>query len=179
MCGSDHRGEAMSEDVPRRRPAGPRHRPPEGWLFSGVYGLVLASALAAALDQPDERTDPWPDAWWVLLTAAASAAAHGYAHVIAHRVSGTRPPAVRSVLAEWPLLTAVLPTVALLAGAGAGWWPEGTAVNIAFYVNTAVLFCWGAWTARLGGRGWGAAVRAGSLDMLIGLAIIGANALIK
>jgi hypothetical protein len=64
-----------------------RHRPPEQSLFSGIYGLVLASALVAALDATGEMADPGSDALWVLLTALASGAAHGYAHVIAQRAS--------------------------------------------------------------------------------------------
>jgi hypothetical protein len=168
---------SMSESVPRLRGGQWRRRLPE--LFSGVYGLVLASALAAALGTPGEQADPDPDAWWVLLTAAASAAAHGYAHVIAHRVSGERHSAGRSVLAEWPLVVAAVPTAALLFGAGAGWWTEATAVDIALGGNTAVLFCFGAWTAWMAGRGPVGILRAGTLDMFVGLAIIGANSLIK
>ncbi|MET9556564.1 hypothetical protein [Streptomyces sp. NPDC006645] len=155
---------------------------PEQSLFSGIYGLVLASALAAALDATGEKADPGPDVLWVLLTALASAAAHGYAHVIARRASvdgaatGTR---LRLVLAEWPLVAAVLPTVVLLLTAVAGWWPEAAAVDAALVFNTAALFGWGVWTARTAGHGWPSSCRAGAMDMLIGVVIIIANALIK
>ncbi|MFI5566906.1 hypothetical protein ACIA6T_05920 [Streptomyces sp. NPDC051740] len=52
-------------------------------------------------------------------------------------------------------------------------------MNTALVLNTLLLAGWGAWTARSAGRGWAASLRAGIADMLIGLVIIGANALIK
>ncbi len=168
------------------RPATPRpapsRRPSETTLFSGVYGLVLASALAAALDSPGEADAPGSDALWVLLTALASAAAHGYAHVVAHRLSadgGGARAGLRAMLAEWPVVVAAVPTVALLLTAVPSWWTETRAVNTALVLNTLLLAGWGAWTARGAGRGWAASLRAGIADMLIGLVIIVANALIK
>ncbi|WP_043495628.1 hypothetical protein [Streptomyces viridosporus] len=161
---------------------GPGRRPAETTLFSGVYGLVLASALAAALDSPGEAADPGSDALWVLLTALASAAAHGYAHVVAHRLSSDRSGAgvgLRAMLAEWPVVAAAAPTVVLLLTAVPSWWTETEAVNTALVLNTLLLAGWGAWTARRAGRGWTASLRAGAADMLIGLVIIVANALIK
>jgi hypothetical protein len=159
-----------------------RHRPPEQSLFSGIYGLVLVSALAAALDPADEKADPGPDALWILVTAAASAVAHGYAHTIARRASaaeGDSSHGFGSLVAEWPVVAAAVPTMALLLGAFAGWWGETNAVNAALAFNTVMLFCWGALTARGAGYSRAAACRAGGLDMLIGFLIIGVNALIK
>ncbi|KOT30597.1 hypothetical protein ADK41_32765 [Streptomyces caelestis] len=166
------------------RPATPRRaasrRPSETTLFSGVYGLVPASALAAALDSPGEADEPGSDALWVLLTALASAAAHGYAHVVAHRMSADGAGiGLRAMPAEWPVVVAALPTVVLLLTAMPSWWTESQAVNTALVLNTLLLAGWGAWTARRAGRGWAASVRAGTADMLIGLVIIAANALIK
>ncbi|TVL90316.1 hypothetical protein [Streptomyces sp. SAJ15] len=158
-----------------------RRRPPEQWLFSGIYGLVLASAMVAALDATGETVDPGSDALWVLLTALASSAAHGYAHVIAQRASvggAASTSRLRSVLAEWPLVAAVLPTVGILLAAVAGWWAEATAVDAALLFNTFALFGLGASAARTAGHRWPSSCRAGCLDMLIGLVIIGANALI-
>ncbi|MEV2211420.1 hypothetical protein AB0H86_08100 [Streptomyces sp. NPDC050997] len=159
-----------------------RHRPQEQSLFSGIYGLVLASALGAALDATGEEADPGPDALWVMLTALASAAAHGYAHVIARRASADKAATAsrrQLVLAEWPLVAAVLPTVGILLGAVAGWWAEATAVETALLFNTVALFGWGTWAARTAGHGWPSSCLAGGMDMLIGLVIIIANALIK
>lgn len=158
------------------------HQPSETTLFSGVYGLVLASALAAALDSPGEADNPGSDALWVLLTALASAAAHGYAHVVAHRRSGDHSGAgvgLRAMLAEWPVVVAAAPTVVLLLTAVPSWWTETEAVNTALVLNTLILAGWGVWTARGAGRGWAASLRAGATDMAIGLVIIAANALIK
>ncbi|MFC8075047.1 hypothetical protein ACFUN8_05865 [Streptomyces sp. NPDC057307] len=159
-----------------------RHRPQERSLFSGIYGLVLATALAAALDTTGEKADPGPDALWILLTALTSAAAHGYAHVIAQRATtdgATGATRLRLVLAEWPLVAATLPTVGILLTAQAGWWAETTAVDTALLFNTLALFTWGTQAARTAGHRWPSAYRAGALDMLIGLVIIIANALIK
>ncbi|EFL29608.1 conserved hypothetical protein [Streptomyces viridochromogenes DSM 40736] len=158
-----------------------RRQPSEQWLFSGIYGLVLASALVAALDAGGEEADPGADALWLLLTALASSAAHGYAHVIAQRASrdgSATASRLRSVLTEWPLVVAVLPTVALLLAAVAGWWAEATSADAALLFNTVALFCLGAWAARTAGHGWVSSCLAGGLDMLIGLVIIIANSLI-
>ncbi|MER5478979.1 hypothetical protein ABT026_18710 [Streptomyces sp. NPDC002734] len=159
----------------------PRRRMPEQWLFSGTYGLVLASAMISALDSTGETADPGSDAFWVVLTAVASAAAHGYAHVIAHRAyvrGGGGPTRRQAVAAEWPLVVAVLPTVALLLAALAGWWAEETAVDVALLLNTVALFGVGVRAARVAGRRWPPSLRAGGMDMLLGLLIIAANALI-
>ncbi|CAM5709170.1 hypothetical protein SALBM311S_10009 [Streptomyces alboniger] len=159
-----------------------RYRPPEQSLFSGIYGLVLASALVAALDATGEKADPGADTLWVLLTALASGAAHGYAHVIAQRASVDRAGTTSSrklVLSEWPLVAAALPTVGILLVAVAGGWAETTAVDAALLFNTVALFACGAWAARTAGHGWPSSCRAGGMDMLIGLVIIIANALIK
>lgn len=178
----------MSDRADHVRPEGVaprwilRHRPAEQSLFSGVYGLVLASALVAALDATGETADPGPDALWVLFTALASGAAHGFAHVIAHRASVGRTVTtsrLRLVLAEWPLVAVVLPTVGILLAAVAGWWAEATAVDAALLFNTLALFGFGTWAARTAGHGWPSACRAGGVDMLIGLLIIIANALSK
>jgi hypothetical protein len=82
------------------------------------------------------------------------------------------------VLAEWPLVAAVLPTTALLLAAVAGWWSEDAAVDAALLFNTVALFCVGVSAARTAGRGWASSCRAGGMDMLLGLMIIAVNALI-
>ncbi len=169
------------EPVPARGLLGRPGHHSDRWLFTAIYGLVLASALVAALDIPGEGAEPGQDALWVLLTALASAAAHGYAHVIAQRASADGPAApgrLRAVLAEWPLVAAVLPTVAMLLAAVAGWWEEDTAADTALLLNTVLLFALGASAARAAGLGRLASSRAGFLDMLIGLLIIAADALI-
>lgn len=110
---------------PECSPPPRRAEPLQRLLFGGIYGTILASALAAALGNDNGSPDPGYDALWVLLTSLASAAAHGYAHAIAHRTADGAPvttSTVRSVLTEWPLTAAVLPTVAALLGAHEGWW---------------------------------------------------------
>lgn len=150
-------------------------------LFGGVYGTVLASALASALDEDGGGTpNAGYDALWILVAALAAAAAHGYAHAVSHwSASGGRATAesVRSVLTEWPLVAAALPTVAALLGAAAGWWGEEHAVNVILIVNAAALFCWGLLAARAAGQTWGPACRVGLVDVLLGLFIIAANTL--
>ncbi len=149
-------------------------------LFGGVYGTVLASSLASALDEDNGRPNPAYDALWILVAALAAGAAHGYAHAIAHSTQeGGRVTVatVRSVLAEWPLVAAAVPTVAALLGSAAGWWSEAGAVDVALLINTTALFGWGFWAARVAGRSRPAACRVGGVDVLIGLLIVGANAL--
>jgi cobalamin synthase len=158
--------------------------PSEILIFGGVYGSVLACALAAALDADSGAPDPGYDALWVLLTALASAAAHGYARAIANHQpaggEGMAASAVRSVLGEWALPAATMPTVLMLLASYAGWWAEDTAVTAALAFNTVALFCWGLWAARtIGRRSWPAACWVGAGDMTIGLFIAAVNALIK
>jgi hypothetical protein len=175
----------MPDAGPVPRPAGepPRghrpYRPPERVFFSGTYGLVLASTLSAALDSEGERPDPGDDLVWLLLTVLVAAAAHGYAHVIAGGSAGHASGAAgafRTVAAEWPLVAAALPTVAMLFSAYAGWWAEATAVDTALAFNTAALFGAGAWPARASGSGPAAALLAGTLAMVLGLVVIAADA---
>lgn len=160
--------------------AAPRGAPLQRLLFGGVYGTVLASALASALDEEHGTPNAGYDALWILVAALAAAAAHGYAHAISHwTADGRRATAesVRAVLAEWPLVVAVLPTVAALLGAAAGWWAEGSAVDVILTVNTAALFGWGLLAARAAGQRWPSACRVGAVDVLLGLFIVSANAL--
>ncbi|MGW3361873.1 hypothetical protein ACWDOR_02895 [Streptosporangium canum] len=159
-----------------------RYRPSEQLLFGGVYGTVLASSVAAALDRVNTPPDPGYDALWVLISALVAAVAHGYAHAIArHTAADDAVPvqAVRSVLEEWPLVAAALPTVAALLAAYAGWWHEYTAVDVILVFNAFTLFGWGAWASRSAGGSWAAACRVGGVDMLLGLGIVAANTLIK
>lgn len=170
-----------SSSVPVHRPRR-REEPLQRLLFGGVYGSVLASALAAALDHEGRPADPGYDALWVTLAAIASAAAHGYAHSIAHRTeedTQVTASAVRSMLTEWPLVAAVVPTVAALLGSYALWWSEESAVEVALGVNMVALFGWGVWAARVARRGWPASLRVGGVDVLIGLFIVIANVVSK
>ncbi|WP_030240866.1 MULTISPECIES: hypothetical protein [unclassified Streptomyces] len=156
-------------------------RPSEQLLFSGIYGLVLASSMVAALDETGEKADPGADALWVLITALASGAAHGYAHVIAQRAAAdgaATTSSLRAMLAAWPLVAAALPTVGILLAAAAGWWAEDTAVDAALLFNPVALFALGTSAARAAGHGWLSSCLAGGLDMLIGLVIIMVNALV-
>lgn len=176
---SDSYGAAgtSATEIPARR-----EEPLQRLLFGGVYGTVLASALATALGNDEGPPSPAYDALWVLLSSLASAAAHGYAHAIAHRTADEKAATastVRSVLTEWPLVAAVIPTVAALLGAWAGWWSEDGAINVALVINTVALFGWGYWAARVAGRGWVASCRVGGVDVLLGLFIIAADTLSK
>ncbi|WP_225846096.1 hypothetical protein [Streptomyces sp. HPF1205] len=149
-------------------------------LFGGVYGTVLASSLASALEHDSPHPNPGYDALWILVATLAAAAAHGYAHAVAHwTAEGKRATAetVRQVLVEWPLVVAVLPTLAGLAGAWAGWWSEAGAISVVLLLNTVALFGWGLWAARTAGQSWPAACRVGGVDVLLGLFIVSANAL--
>ncbi|MEV6010336.1 hypothetical protein AB0M29_26400 [Streptomyces sp. NPDC051976] len=179
----DERGDSGGRGVTATWPR--RHL--QRLLFGGVYGTVLASALASALDHDGEQQDPGYDALWILVAVLAAAAAHGYAHAVAHWTAGEEGAeagqkkvtveVLRSVLTEWPLVLAAVPTVAALLGAAAGWWSEPSGVDVALVINTAALFGWGLWAARVAGQNWPAACRVGGMDVLIGLFIVAANVL--
>ncbi|MFF4894914.1 hypothetical protein [Streptomyces sp. NPDC001068] len=157
------------------------HDTREAVLFGGVYGAVLASSMVAALTQYGHTSAASRryDALWLLVTAGASALAHGYAHYIAERAPHRRWDGLRALALEWPLVTAVLPTVLLLAGAGWGWWPPKGVEYPAFLLNMVILFGLGLVTARRSARSWPAAVLIGVLDALLGVIVVVANALIK
>ncbi|MEU5151239.1 hypothetical protein AB0G42_29240 [Streptomyces yangpuensis] len=184
----------MTEQQPQPQPqeGGLTTRPPHSphpshrhadWMFGGVYGTVLASALIAALHQDGEDFTPFYDASWVLVTAATAGLAHGYAHHMAsHREGSGRRRwrlLARALWDEWPLVVATLPTVLLLAAAGLGDWDAYDVTAGGLGLNTALLFGWGALVALRVGHRLGRALMFGLADAAIGLAIIAANALIK
>ncbi|MEU3619284.1 hypothetical protein ABZ725_44380 [Streptomyces sp. NPDC006872] len=157
------------------------HDTREALLFGGVYGAVLASSMVAALSTYGHasRGSRRYDAVWLLVTALASALAHGYAHYIAERAPHRRGDAWRTLALEWPLVAAVLPTVAVLAGAGWGWWPANGVEYPAFALNIGLLFTLGLVTARWAHRPWAVAILIGAVDALLGVIVVVANAVIK
>ncbi|WP_234383384.1 hypothetical protein [Streptomyces dysideae] len=48
-----------------------------------------------------------------------------------------------------------------------------------FAVNVVLLFAWVLLAARAAGRTWGSALKIGTVDALLGLAVVVANAVIK
>ncbi|OLZ70281.1 hypothetical protein AV521_14080 [Streptomyces sp. IMTB 2501] len=169
-------------DSPAAGTAPPRqHDTREAVLFGGVYGAVLASSMVAALTQYGRVTPAGRryDAAWLLVTAFASALAHGYAHYIAERGPHRRWDVLRTLCDEWPLVTAVLPTVLVLAGAGWQWWPAKGLEYPAFALNIVILFGLGLVTARWSARRWPIAVLIGMVDALLGVIVVVANAVIK
>ncbi|MEW2284178.1 hypothetical protein [Streptomyces sp. NPDC047841] len=163
-------------------PAPPRqHDTREIVLFGGVYGAVLASSMVAALTQYGHTSADVRgyDAAWVLVTACASALAHGYAHYIAERAPHSRWDVLLAMRNEWPLVTAVLPTVFLLAGARWGWWPAKGIEYVAFALNIVILFGIGLVTARWSARRWPTALLMGLGDACLGVVVVVANAIIK
>ncbi|MFE1313077.1 hypothetical protein [Streptomyces sp. NPDC058755] len=158
-----------------------QHTTREAVLFGGVYGAVLASSMVAALTQygHGSAADRRYDALWLLVTACASALAHGYAHYIAERSSHRRWDVLRTLVDEWPLVMAVVPTVFLLVGAGWGWWPPSGVEYPVFALNIAILFALGLVTARWSRRSWPAAVGIGLVDSVLGVVVVVANAVIK
>lgn len=153
-------------------------------LFGGVYGLLVSSSAVASLTEFGESTRAarMDDALWVLFTALASALAHGYAHQIAHRDVQVHPGVrgvMRGVLAEWPLVLAVLPTTLLLCGAGLGWWRSEGIEYVAFGTNAVLLLCWGLLASRASGSSWGRAVMIGCADALLGVTVALVSTLLK
>ncbi|MFG2482543.1 hypothetical protein ACGFSI_07225 [Streptomyces virginiae] len=153
------------------------------WMFGGVYGTVLASALLAALHQKGEEFTPYYDASWVLVTAATAGLAHGYSHHMASHLRNSAAHRWRllglALWNEWPLIVAALPTVLLLVSAGLFGWDAYAVTAVGLGLNTALLFAWGALVALRVGHRLGSALAIGMADATIGLAIIVANAVIK
>ncbi|MFJ7585994.1 hypothetical protein ACIQZO_01075 [Streptomyces sp. NPDC097617] len=178
--------EQPQPQAPPPHPAGTGSRPARrgaDWMFGGVYGTVLASALLAALNQQGEAFTPFYDASWVFVTGATAGLAHGYAHhMAAHRqeTAGLRWRMLAVALwNEWPLIVATLPTVVLLLCAGLFDWDAYTVTAVGLGLNTALLFAWGSFVAVRVGYRLGSALLIGMADATIGLAIIVANAVIK
>ncbi|MEU6313938.1 hypothetical protein [Streptomyces sp. NPDC047014] len=176
----------QEESPTTARPHQPAHQPPPchtDWMFGGVYGTVLASALMAALHQEGEDFTPFYDASWVLVTAATAGLAHGYSHHMASPrqcSEGYRWRLLaRALWSEWPLVVATLPTVLLLTAAGIGDWDAYDVTAGGLGLNTGLLFAWGAVVALRVGHRLRRALLRGVADATIGLAIIVANALIK
>ncbi|MEU1115053.1 MULTISPECIES: hypothetical protein [unclassified Streptomyces] len=153
------------------------------WMFGGVYGTVLASALLAALQAEGTRYTPYYDAAWVSVTAGTAALAHGYAH----HMSTHRPGSgihrwrqlARALADEWPVIVACWPTVLLLVLAGAFGWPEPPVTYTGLLLNAGLLLGWGTFAALRVGYRRRSAVLIGAADAAIGLAIAAANAVIK
>ncbi|MGW5420449.1 hypothetical protein [Streptomyces sp. NPDC003943] len=152
-------------------------------MFGGVYGTVLASALLAGLHSEGETYTPLYDALWILVTAVASGLVHGYAHHMASHHPGSESVRWRRLFValgrEWPLVAAVVPTVLLLLLAGAADWPEPPVTAAGLTLNTLLLGAWGTMAALKAGYRRRSATLVGLADAAIGLAIAGANALIK
>ncbi len=166
---------------PRGRPFPPSRRGAD-WMFGGVYGTVLASALLAALDQKGEEYTPFYDASWVLVTAATAGLAHGYSHHMASHHGSARHRwllLAQALRNEWPVIAAALPTVLLLIVAGLVGWDSYGVTAVGLGVNTALLYAWGSLVALRVGYRLGSALLIGMADAAIGLAIIVANAVIK
>ncbi|MFD7099081.1 hypothetical protein [Streptomyces xanthophaeus] len=172
----------IAQPGPGERPF-PRSRRGADWMFGGIYGTVLASALLAALDQKGGEYTPLYDASWVLVTAATAALAHGYSHHMASHQQGSAAHRWRMLSTalwnEWPMIAATLPTVVLLVVAGLTDWQSYGVTAVGLGLNTALLFTWGAVVALRVGYRLGSALLIGLADATIGLAIIVANALIK
>ncbi|MFC7309726.1 hypothetical protein ACFQVC_36620 [Streptomyces monticola] len=153
------------------------------WMFGGVYGTVLASALLAALQRTGGHYTPYYDASWVLVTAGTAALAHGYAHHMSTHTEGSGSHRWRQLAGtladEWPVVVACLPTVLLLLAAGAAGWPEEDVTTAGLALNAALLFAWGTVAALRVGYRRRSALAIGSADATIGILIAGANALIK
>ncbi|MFG2296612.1 hypothetical protein [Streptomyces sp. NPDC048603] len=185
---------AADQPTPDRAPAAdprggvqePSPHTPQGvsdLLFGGVYGTVLASGLLAALQRKGDEYTPFYDASWVLVTAITAALAHGYAH---HMSSHRRGSAghrwhllMVTLLREWPMVAATLPSVLLLVLAGVTGWAESDTTAVGLGLNTALLFGWGSLIALRRGYRLLSALAIGAADATIGVAIIVANALIK
>lgn len=155
----------------------------KNWLFGGVYGTVLSSALLAALHSEGTPYTPYYNAAWILVTAGTAALAHAYAHHMScHRQDSGGHRWRRLAVAvsdEWPVIIACMPTVLLLVASGPLGWRESDVTTAGLALNAALLFGWGTFAALRVGYRRRAATLIGGADAAIGVLIAGANAVIK
>ncbi|MEZ0069773.1 hypothetical protein ABIA32_005820 [Streptacidiphilus sp. MAP12-20] len=153
------------------------------WLFGGVYGTVLASAVLAALHDAGDDFTPYYDAAWIVITAMTAALAHGYAHHMSAHLEGGYAHRLRQLARaladEWTLVVASFPTVFLLLLAGAAGWHIEPVTWAGLGLNVVLLFGWGLTTAQRAGYRLRSALAIGAADATLGGLIVVANALIK
>lgn len=138
-----------------------------------IYGTIIAMAVIAG-------TAADPGHWTALALAVATLfvfwLAHVYAQTLSHHLKGARRlewQAVKAAMVEErPLLEGPVPLLVVLALGELGVLAERSSVRLALWIGVAELVTWGVLYARRQQWSWPAAVTAGVVNGLLGLAIV-------
>ena len=149
-------------------------------LAASVYGTVLVSSVIVGLGQTGFAAGQMMVA--VTVTAVVFALAHAWSNALARSASDRSALAVDHVLDavrhEWPMVTAVAPTLVALALAAAGSYSAKSGLWIAMIANTVLLFCWGAILRHRAGSSASEWFMAGLTTAALGLMLIALKALV-
>ena len=160
----------------------PDHRPSQAQRtdFAGaIYGSLLAASVAATAGSLGADYARFKLTLLLIITGVVFWVAHAYARVAGERVVGkrwTRGEIRRAAGREWPIVeAALLPAAAVAISpvlgldlAGTAWLALGTAV--------AQQIAWACLGARRAGASIGQTMVEGVVNLILGLAIVGAKA---
>ena len=114
-------------------------------LARAIYGYILATSLVAAFSEDDDYSTT-EVAVSVFVTGLVFWLAHVYASLLGERyVAGrrlTRSEIGAEFYAEWPLVQAFIPSIAVLLLGTIGLLSDDTAVWLAIAVGLAALLLW-------------------------------------
>jgi hypothetical protein len=138
-----------------------------------IYGTITAMAVIAA------TAGHMPPGRLLAVTVATLAVfwlAHVYAQTLSHHLRGETRLSWASITAamieERPMLEGPTPSLVLLLLGLLGALREETAVRLALWAGVAQLVIWGVAYARRQGWPWPAAIAAGAVNGVFGLAIV-------
>jgi hypothetical protein len=114
-------------------------------LARAIYGYILATSLVAAFSEDDDYSTT-EVAVSVFVTGLVFWLAHVYASLLGERYAAgrrlTRSEMGAEFYAEWPLVQAFIPSIAVLLLGTIGLLSDDTAVWLAIAVGLAALLLW-------------------------------------
>jgi hypothetical protein len=114
-------------------------------LARAIYGYILATSLVAAFSEDDDYSTT-EVAVYVFVTGLVFWLAHVYASLLGERYAAgrrlTRSEIGAEFYAEWPLVQAFIPSIAVLLLGTIGLLSDDTAVWLAIAVGLAALLLW-------------------------------------
>jgi hypothetical protein len=114
-------------------------------LARAIYGYILATSLVAAFSEDDDLSTT-EVAVYVFVTGLVFWLAHVYASLLGERYAAgrrlTRSEIGAEFYAEWPLVQAFIPSIAVLLLGTIGLLSDDTAVWLAIAVGLAALLLW-------------------------------------
>jgi hypothetical protein len=143
-------------------------------IANTVYGTIVVMATLTAAYANEH--DPWRLTIIVVSTAAVLWVAHVYSHALSRTITDARPNFAtvrRLALSELGILLAAAPPAAALVLGAAGVVRESRAVWLALATGLTVLAAEGVRYARLERFGRMRAAAAGSINLGLGLIVIG------